>query len=145
LGIKRPGCQSDHSPPSSAEVKNALSCTTTPPYVFIWRAAKVSRGTTFPHLSTTCKVSCKRKIPRYPLGRTLWGLQSRCGRWGGGGESEVPSPAGNQTRKNLGLATFLSYPGSLHKEKSANRETRPTLTAVGSVSLPCCATAQWSQ
>jgi hypothetical protein len=31
LGVKRPGHEADHSPPSSAEVKNALSCTSTPP------------------------------------------------------------------------------------------------------------------
>jgi hypothetical protein len=31
LGIKRPGLEADHSPPSSAEVKNAWSYTSTPP------------------------------------------------------------------------------------------------------------------
>jgi hypothetical protein len=31
LGVKRPGCESDHSPPSSAEVKNAWSYISTPP------------------------------------------------------------------------------------------------------------------
>jgi hypothetical protein len=31
LGIKWPGCEADHSPPSSAEVKNAWSYTSTPP------------------------------------------------------------------------------------------------------------------
>jgi hypothetical protein len=31
LGIKRPGREADHSPPSSAEVKNAWSYTSTPP------------------------------------------------------------------------------------------------------------------
>jgi hypothetical protein len=30
LGVKRPGCEADHSPPSSAEVKNAWSYTSTP-------------------------------------------------------------------------------------------------------------------
>jgi hypothetical protein len=30
-GLRRPGRETDHSPPSSAEVKNALSCTFTPP------------------------------------------------------------------------------------------------------------------
>jgi hypothetical protein len=34
LGVKRPGCKADHSPPSSAEVKNARSYTSTPQYVF---------------------------------------------------------------------------------------------------------------
>jgi hypothetical protein len=32
--IKRPGHEADHWPPSSAEVMNAWSYTTTPPYVF---------------------------------------------------------------------------------------------------------------
>jgi hypothetical protein len=31
LGVKRPGRETDHSPPSSAEVKNAWSYTSTPP------------------------------------------------------------------------------------------------------------------
>jgi hypothetical protein len=31
LWVKRPGRESDHSPPSSAEVKNARSCAYTPP------------------------------------------------------------------------------------------------------------------
>jgi hypothetical protein len=31
LGVKRPGREADHSPPSSAEVKNAWSYTSTPP------------------------------------------------------------------------------------------------------------------
>jgi hypothetical protein len=31
LGVKRPARETDHSPPSSAEVKNAWSCTSTPP------------------------------------------------------------------------------------------------------------------
>jgi hypothetical protein len=31
LGVKRPVSEADHSPPSSAEFKNAWSCTSTPP------------------------------------------------------------------------------------------------------------------
>jgi hypothetical protein len=30
-GVKRPGSESDHSSPSSADVKSAWSCTSTPP------------------------------------------------------------------------------------------------------------------
>jgi hypothetical protein len=30
-GVRRPGCEADHSPPSSAEVKNAWSYTSTLP------------------------------------------------------------------------------------------------------------------
>jgi hypothetical protein len=35
LGVKRPGREADYSPPSSAEVKNAWSYTSTPQYVFM--------------------------------------------------------------------------------------------------------------
>jgi hypothetical protein len=35
LGLKRPGREADHSPPSSAEVKNAWGYTSTPQYVFM--------------------------------------------------------------------------------------------------------------
>jgi hypothetical protein len=35
LGVKRPGREADHSSPSSAEVKNAWSYTSTPQYVFM--------------------------------------------------------------------------------------------------------------
>jgi hypothetical protein len=33
--IKRPGCEADHSPPSSAVVKNAWNYNSDPPYVFM--------------------------------------------------------------------------------------------------------------
>jgi hypothetical protein len=33
LGVKQPGREGDHSPPSSAEEKNACSYTSTPQYV----------------------------------------------------------------------------------------------------------------
>jgi hypothetical protein len=35
LGVKRPGREADHSPPSSAKVKNAWSYTSTPQYAFM--------------------------------------------------------------------------------------------------------------
>jgi hypothetical protein len=34
-GVKRPECEADHSPLTSAEVKNARICTSIPPYVFM--------------------------------------------------------------------------------------------------------------
>jgi hypothetical protein len=41
LGIKWPGCEADHSLPSSAEVKNGSKYTSTPQYVFMaWRLGK---------------------------------------------------------------------------------------------------------
>jgi hypothetical protein len=48
LGVKRPGREADHSPPSSAEVKNALRYTSTPPYVFMaWCLVKHRDNFTF--------------------------------------------------------------------------------------------------
>jgi hypothetical protein len=35
LGVKRPGRQADHSPPTSAEVKKMCIYTSAPPYVFM--------------------------------------------------------------------------------------------------------------
>jgi hypothetical protein len=35
LGVKRPECEADHSPATSAEVKNAWSYTSTPKYAFM--------------------------------------------------------------------------------------------------------------
>jgi hypothetical protein len=34
-GVKRPGREADHSPPTSAEVKKMWTYTSTPPYVFM--------------------------------------------------------------------------------------------------------------
>jgi hypothetical protein len=48
LGVKRPGREADHSPPSIAEVKNARSYTSTPQYVFMaWCLVKHSDNFTF--------------------------------------------------------------------------------------------------
>jgi hypothetical protein len=33
--VQRPRREASHSPPSNAEIKNAWSCTSTPPYVFM--------------------------------------------------------------------------------------------------------------
>jgi hypothetical protein len=44
LGVKQPVCEPDHSPPSSAEVKNEWSYTSTPQYTFIaWCSVKAQR------------------------------------------------------------------------------------------------------
>jgi hypothetical protein len=59
LEAKRPGRESDHSPPSSADIKNAWSYTSTPPrfhsvvfnqaqYMSSWCRAEFSAGTTLP-------------------------------------------------------------------------------------------------
>jgi hypothetical protein len=46
--VKRPGREADHSPPSSAEVKNVWRYTSTPPYVFMaWCLVKQRDNFTF--------------------------------------------------------------------------------------------------
>jgi hypothetical protein len=53
LGVKRPGCEADHSLPSNAEFKNAWSYTSTPQYAFMaWCSVKKSTGTTLPFRMT---------------------------------------------------------------------------------------------
>jgi hypothetical protein len=48
LGEKRPGREADHSPPSSAEVNNAWSYTSTPQYIFMaWCLVKHRDNFTF--------------------------------------------------------------------------------------------------
>jgi hypothetical protein len=44
LGVKWPGREADHSPPSSAEVKNSWSCTSTPQYAFMARCSIKAQG-----------------------------------------------------------------------------------------------------
>jgi hypothetical protein len=47
-GVKRPGREADQSSPSNAEVKNALSYTSTPPYIVIaWYLVKHRDNFTF--------------------------------------------------------------------------------------------------
>jgi hypothetical protein len=49
LGAKRPGHDANHSPPPSAEVKNAWSYTSTPRYALMaWRLVKDRDGFTLP-------------------------------------------------------------------------------------------------
>jgi hypothetical protein len=48
LEVKQPGCEADHSPPFSAEVKNTWSYTSTPQYVFMaWCLVKLRDNFTF--------------------------------------------------------------------------------------------------
>jgi hypothetical protein len=50
-GERRPGCEDDHSPTSSAEVKNELSYTSTPP-VPSW----LTQGLLYLYLINACSV-----------------------------------------------------------------------------------------
>jgi hypothetical protein len=51
LGVKRPGRESDHSPPSSAEVKDCVELYLHSPNTS-WRGTQLSTGTTLPFLFT---------------------------------------------------------------------------------------------
>jgi hypothetical protein len=44
VGVKRPGREADHSPPSIAEFKNAWSYTSTPQYAFMSRFSVKAQG-----------------------------------------------------------------------------------------------------
>jgi hypothetical protein len=48
LGLKRPGREADHSPPSSAEIKECVEQYFHSPRTPTWRGAKLSAGTTLP-------------------------------------------------------------------------------------------------
>jgi hypothetical protein len=50
LGVKKPGLEADHSPPSSSEVKNAWSCTFSPPIRLHCVVLSESTGTSHLHL-----------------------------------------------------------------------------------------------
>jgi len=52
LGVKRPGREADHSLPSSAEVKNALSCISTPQYTFMAWPLSEAQGQLYLYLFT---------------------------------------------------------------------------------------------
>jgi hypothetical protein len=50
LGVKRPGREADHSPPSSAEVKEWVELYIHYPNTPSWRGAQLNTGTTLPFL-----------------------------------------------------------------------------------------------
>jgi hypothetical protein len=71
LGVKQPRRRADHSPPSSAEIKNAWCYTSTPPYAFMaWCSVKAQGLTIFIFYDIFilygCNVENKRKyLPQY--------------------------------------------------------------------------------
>jgi hypothetical protein len=44
LGVERPGCEADHSPPGSAKVKNVWRHTSTPQYAFMAWCSVIAQG-----------------------------------------------------------------------------------------------------
>jgi len=72
LGVKRPGREGDHSPPSSAEIKNAWSYTSTPPYVFmVWYLVKHRDNFTFTFSLLQSCINCAFQLFR------LWKRRQR--------------------------------------------------------------------
>jgi hypothetical protein len=70
-GVKRPVREADYSPPSSAEVKNAWHCNSTPPYVFmLWCLVKHRANLHLPFTFTSSSA-----VALHVFGRGL--LQSR--------------------------------------------------------------------
>jgi hypothetical protein len=69
LEVKWPGCEADHSPPSSADVKNAWSYTSSPQYAFMAWCSDEAQGQLYlyahKHISNTrysIKVKSKGKV-----------------------------------------------------------------------------------
>jgi hypothetical protein len=66
LGIKQLRCEADHSPPSSAEVKNVWSYTSTPPiHLHVWCLAKNRDNFTFTFTFTFGDVACGHTDRQY--------------------------------------------------------------------------------
>jgi hypothetical protein len=66
LGVKQLGCEADHSPPSSARVKNAWSYTFIPQYVFmVWCLVKHRDYFTFFYCLVAVEVAAVGLKPLY--------------------------------------------------------------------------------
>jgi hypothetical protein len=77
LGVKRPVSAADHSPPSSAEVKNAWSYTSIPQYVIVvWCLVKHRDNFTF-----TLQVIGTSHIIRKVLQSETWSLSGGVCHW----------------------------------------------------------------
>jgi len=64
LGVKQPGREADQSPPSSAEVKNAVTYTSTPQYAFMaWCSVKHRDNFTFTFSSNSARFYCRLLLP----------------------------------------------------------------------------------
>jgi hypothetical protein len=55
LGVKRPGREADHSPPSSSEVKNAWNYTSTLQYAFMAWCSVKAQGQLYLHIKVANK------------------------------------------------------------------------------------------
>jgi hypothetical protein len=67
LKVKRPKSEADHSPPSSAEIKNAWSYTSIPQYVFMaWCLVKHRDNFTFNFYFRNLICKIKGEVSLYP-------------------------------------------------------------------------------
>jgi hypothetical protein len=58
-GVKQPGHEADHTPPSSADVKNARNYTSTPQYAFVaWCSVKKKNRDNFTFYNNVTEISC---------------------------------------------------------------------------------------
>jgi hypothetical protein len=62
--VKRPWCESDHSPPSSTEIKNEWSYTSAPQYAFMaWCSVKIKHSDNFTfYLNEKVKITISANI-----------------------------------------------------------------------------------
>jgi len=58
LGVMQPGREADHSPPSTAEIKNAWSYTSTLQYAFMAWCSVKAQGQVFLSRCRTCTHVC---------------------------------------------------------------------------------------
>jgi hypothetical protein len=64
LGIKRPGREAHHSPPSSAEIKNAWRYTSTLPYVFM-ASCLIKHRDSFTYVGGILYNSCYKHVNKW--------------------------------------------------------------------------------
>jgi hypothetical protein len=63
-GVKRSGREGDHSPPTSAEVKNTWSYTSTPPNKPLWSSARLKHRDNV-NLYLYCELPVYIDVPRH--------------------------------------------------------------------------------
>jgi hypothetical protein len=74
LGVKRPRREANHSTPSSAEVKNAWSYTSTPQYAFIHKVILVA---SVPHLHLPHTIKPKFRLYPSNIMEAYWGVKAK--------------------------------------------------------------------
>jgi hypothetical protein len=111
LGVKRPGREADHSPPSSAEVKNAWSYTPLPQYAFKARCSEHRDKSilTLPYQTPALYENGGQfhAVPVLPSKKQWGNYRIRPGR--NSGVEENPAPTGNRVPVFQPVASSGSY------------------------------------